>query len=90
MNAYTGSGGTVEVTGQLQAPGALLPGKDPRYAMNWRLGGPQKQVRTFWRTQEVPGSPFSATNQTRKDRTKNLFSCVYVYNAMELYVRVEA
>ena len=80
----------MEVTGQLQAPTALPPGKDPRYDLNWGLGGLQKQVRTFWRTQKESGSPLSVTKiKLEKDRTKRVFSCVYVYDAMELYGRVE-
>jgi len=31
------------VSGQLHAPDALPPGKDPRYPLHRRLGGPQSQ-----------------------------------------------
>jgi len=30
----------MEVTGQIQAPAALSPGKEPRYQLDRRLGGP--------------------------------------------------
>jgi hypothetical protein len=29
------------VSGQIQAPAVLTPGKDPRYALNKKLSGPQ-------------------------------------------------
>jgi hypothetical protein len=31
----------MEVSGQLHAPAALLPGKEPCYPLDRRLGGPQ-------------------------------------------------
>jgi hypothetical protein len=33
----------MEVSGQLHDPDALPSGKEPRYPMNRRLGGPQSQ-----------------------------------------------
>jgi hypothetical protein len=33
----------MEVSGQLHAPAALPPGKDPQYALDRRLGGPQSR-----------------------------------------------
>jgi hypothetical protein len=33
------------VSGQLHAPDALPPGKDPRYPLHRRLGGPQIRSR---------------------------------------------
>jgi hypothetical protein len=48
----------VEVSGQLQAPAALRPGKGPRYPFYRRLGGPQSrsgrygEVKIFF---TVPG-----------------------------------
>jgi hypothetical protein len=33
----------MEVSGQLHAPAALPPGKDPRYTLDRRLGGPQSR-----------------------------------------------
>jgi hypothetical protein len=33
----------MEVTGQLHAPAALPPGKDPGYLIDRRLGGPQSR-----------------------------------------------
>jgi hypothetical protein len=33
----------LEVSGQLHAPAALLPGKSPRYPFYRRLGGPQSR-----------------------------------------------
>jgi hypothetical protein len=33
----------MEVSGQLHAPAALPPGKDPRYQLDRRLGGPQSR-----------------------------------------------
>jgi hypothetical protein len=33
----------LEVSGQLQAPAALLPGKSPRYPLDKRLGGPRRR-----------------------------------------------
>jgi hypothetical protein len=33
----------MEVSGQLHAPAALPPGKDTRYPLDRRLGGPQSQ-----------------------------------------------
>jgi len=33
----------MEVSGQLQAPAALLPGKEPLVPMDRRLGGPQSR-----------------------------------------------
>jgi hypothetical protein len=33
----------MEVRGQLQAPAALFPRKDPLYRMDRRLGGPQSR-----------------------------------------------
>jgi len=33
----------MEVSGQLRAPTALLPGKSPLYALDRRLGGPQSR-----------------------------------------------
>jgi hypothetical protein len=33
----------MEVSGQLHAPAALPPGKEPRYALDRRLDGPQSR-----------------------------------------------
>jgi hypothetical protein len=33
----------MEVSGQLHAPAGLPPGKDPRYPLDRRLGGPQSR-----------------------------------------------
>jgi hypothetical protein len=33
----------MEVSGQLHAPAALLPGKEPLYPLDWRIGGPQSR-----------------------------------------------
>jgi len=33
----------VEVSGQIHDPAALLPGKEPPYPFNRRLGGPQSR-----------------------------------------------
>jgi len=33
----------MKVSGQLHAPAALAPGKDPRFPMVGRLGGPQSR-----------------------------------------------
>jgi hypothetical protein len=33
----------MEMSGQLYAPAALLPGKDPRYPLGRRLDGPQSR-----------------------------------------------
>jgi hypothetical protein len=33
----------MEISGQLHAPAALLPGKSPWYPLDRRLGGPQNQ-----------------------------------------------
>jgi hypothetical protein len=35
----------MEVSGQIHAPAALPPGKDPRYPLYKRLDGPQSQSR---------------------------------------------
>ena len=37
----------MEVSGQLNAPAALPPGKDPRYPLNRRLAGLQNQFGHF-------------------------------------------
>jgi hypothetical protein len=33
----------MEVSGQIHAPAALLPGKEPQYPLGRRLGGPQSR-----------------------------------------------
>jgi hypothetical protein len=33
----------MEVSGRLYAPAALPPGKEARYPLDWRLGGPQSR-----------------------------------------------
>jgi hypothetical protein len=35
----------MEVIGQIHAPAALLPGKNPRYPLDRRLGEPQSRFR---------------------------------------------
>jgi hypothetical protein len=35
----------MEVSGKFHAPAALLPGKEPRYPLYRRLGGPQDRSR---------------------------------------------
>jgi hypothetical protein len=46
-------GALLEVNGQLHDPTALLPGKEPRYPLDRRLGEPQSRcrqyVKQFWR-----------------------------------------
>jgi hypothetical protein len=46
----------MEVSGQRQAPAALYPrGKDPRYPLDRRLGGPQSRSgQRFWEKNPLP------------------------------------
>jgi hypothetical protein len=38
----------MEVNGEIHASAALLPGKEPRYSLNRRLGGPQGRFGRCW------------------------------------------
>jgi hypothetical protein len=49
----------MEVSGQLHAPDAIAPGKDPRYPLDRRLRGPQSRSRRCGKEKIFPtaGNP---------------------------------
>jgi len=57
----------------------------PELEAGW---APKPGPEILQNTESIWLSTLSNKNQTRKDRTKDFFSCVYVYDAKELHVRV--
>jgi hypothetical protein len=65
------------VSGQRHAPAALYPrGKDPRYPLDRRLGGPQKPVWTQ-RIEEKSFCPCRGSNPGRPARSQTLYCLSY-------------
>jgi hypothetical protein len=47
----------MEMSGQFHAPGALLRGKEPRYQLDWRLGGAQSRPERGGQEKKIPSPP---------------------------------
>jgi hypothetical protein len=61
----------MEVSGQLQAPAALPPEKEPRYPLDKRLGWPQSLYESYGEEKNLA----SAGNRTPADNKSNVY-CV--------------
>jgi hypothetical protein len=72
------------MSGQLHAPAALTPGKEPRYPLDRRLGGPQSRSGRREEKILVPAGTRTPTPQSAKPAVTsfNVNSLVSLYRAL--------